>query len=343
MKHASCLITLLLFGLCVPANSVPVAAFNLRKLIEDSDVVVMGSISSVTKKGPKSIQINGTPQEAIEMIGEIKVDKILKQSSQQPEQIAFTFYYPLKAIPFEGVTPNTYRILFLRHGPNGLEFTNPYYPSVVSMPGGIARGSPLDFVLERLSAVLSSTSSSTEEKSKAIVRLLDVYEPAATDALKVAARGDLDLNLKLTAVAGLLRRNETAVMDIAEDHLMHPSGGVYSWVQESLAGSLAGLRDPATIPSLSRLLHAPGVQTRRSAAYALFDMKAQTAIEPLSTALDDSDQDVRYIAVIGLADLLGVSDWRPLRDEFNENESKYVGYWKKWTNIQFPKNGSRRN
>ena len=48
-------------------------------------------------------------------------------------------------------------------------------------------------------------------------------------------------------------------------------------------------------------------------------------------ALDDSDADVQYDAVMALAAIAGASpENAPARDIFNQDPAKYVGYWKNW-------------
>ena len=90
------------------------------------------------------------------------------------------------------------------------------------------------------------------------------------------------------------------------------------------------------MPSLTRLLGAQETETRRAAAAALAHSGSRAALEPLSLALNDADAQVRYNAVVGLADLTGQSDWRPNMDVFQSEEDKYLAHWKDWALKRIP-------
>jgi hypothetical protein len=51
----------------------------------------------------------------------------------------------------------------------------------------------------------------------------------------------------------------------------------------------------------------------------------------LVQALFDTDREVQYQAVIGLAEIAGAeSEWSPATDTFNQNPQKYLDYWRDW-------------
>jgi HEAT repeat protein len=67
---------------------------------------------------------------------------------------------------------------------------------------------------------------------------------------------------------------------------------------------------------------------------ALRNIKTETAIKPLAGALDDSDWEVRWGAVMGLAAIAGPdkdgNSWYPAYDAFKENERLYLDHWREW-------------
>jgi len=69
---------------------------------------------------------------------------------------------------------------------------------------------------------------------------------------------------------------------------------------------------------------------RRAAAAALRHTQADGAIGPLSMALEDSDREVRYQAVLGLATITGQNEWSPTLDQFEREEQHYLSYWREW-------------
>ncbi len=67
---------------------------------------------------------------------------------------------------------------------------------------------------------------------------------------------------------------------------------------------------------------------RRAAAHALREIRTDAAKGPLSAALNDSDQMVRYDAVLGLSEINGDFSHAPSVDLFKREERKYLSYWR---------------
>jgi HEAT repeat protein len=84
------------------------------------------------------------------------------------------------------------------------------------------------------------------------------------------------------------------------------------------------------VPTLATLLKQGDVRVRRAAALALVNTASPSALAPLAQALDDRDHEVRYLAVIGLAEITGQNDWRPSADTFREREADYLSHWEQW-------------
>ena len=117
---------------------------------------------------------------------------------------------------------------------------------------------------------------------------------------------------------------------MVEDNLMNPSSNTEEYLLANLGYALEGIKDPRAIPTLRRLLGARQVEARRGAAAALRNMRMADAIEPLLVALEDRDRDVRYQAVIGLAEITGQNEWGPSVDLFQHDEKPYLAHWREW-------------
>ena len=72
-------------------------------------------------------------------------------------------------------------------------------------------------------------------------------------------------------------------------------------------------------------------RARRAAASALRHTEADSAIASLLQALEDTDQEVRYQAVLGLATITGETEWGPSLDSFAREEQRYLAHWRQWT------------
>jgi hypothetical protein len=50
----------------------------------------------------------------------------------------------------------------------------------------------------------------------------------------------------------------------------------------------------------------------------------------LSKLLYNSDKEIRYEAVMGLAEITGQGSWGPAVNIFNSDEQRYLTYWREW-------------
>jgi len=93
---------------------------------------------------------------------------------------------------------------------------------------------------------------------------------------------------------------------------------------------LKGSEIHPAIPALVRMLVGGDAETMRVGSAALGHTRSPSALEPLSTALDDSDVEVKYNAVISLAEITGRAEWRPSKSALLEDPQRYLGCWKDW-------------
>jgi HEAT repeat protein len=146
-----------------------------------------------------------------------------------------------------------------------------------------------------------------------------------------------DENIKLEAEAGLLRHNDFSVLDQVEGTLLESPAGIPDNSVLLLSSAIRdGIRDAKAVPILARLLSAFDSRVRRAAAHALRETHAASAMGPLSIALNDSDQMVRYDAVLGLSEITGDLSHAPSVDLFKRGESDYLTYWREQTGTKTP-------
>jgi len=79
---------------------------------------------------------------------------------------------------------------------------------------------------------------------------------------------------------------------------------------------------------LEELLGSSSVYMRRGVTFAFMRMKSPDAVNGLRNALGDSDFQVRYDAVVGLAEIIGETAWRPSARDFRSDEIKYLSHWR---------------
>jgi len=310
-------------------SGTPIPSLNLESLATQSDVIAVGEIQDVYPVATQSMEIRGSEVPTQILVARMRPDRVLK--GPVAEFLQFRFVLPQFGMGYRGVTAHSYRVVFLKRNDDGLELTSPYYPSFPAMPGyqNAGRG-PLNSVVAEIAAVLESPGALETARTEAVWALRSATSTApALHALKVAADSDPSTTVKLSSVAALLAHGNMSQLATAEVALGNPS--VPDNLRQNLASAIyEGVRDPAAIPALTRLLATRDVRVRRAAAMALRNTGSADATRGLITALRDVDPEVRYYAVIGLAEITGQTDSRPLQATFLENEELYIGHWKSW-------------
>lgn len=312
--------------------AIPLPPLDLAALTKKSSLIAVGRVTSVRDDGTETVSIQGQSFPAKRRLAELQVIRLLKGQTAN-QVIYFEFVTTTIYLGFGDVFTNQTGIFFLVPKPShGLTLTvsDNYYPFVVAaMTAPKASGSEYEQVIAEVSNVLTSPQTTPDEKMKAISVLDPIITPDTTASLRSAA-GSSNLNVRLRAVSALLKRNDITKLDIAEKTLLQNPKGADPNMISRLASSLHGIKDTKAIPPLTRLLDSSHIEVRRSAAYALRQMGISAVIKPLTKALYDNNQEVRYQAVIGLAIITGQYSQGPSVDRYAANEQQYLTYWRDW-------------
>jgi hypothetical protein len=310
-------------------DATPVPILNLAKLVEQADVVAMGTVLAISDVGSTSVGgANGAIQ-ARSMLGELQVDHVLKGPAEIGS-LQFRFAQPDVFIGYGGVGVDSYRMFFLKRNGGRYEFVSPYYPSVVALSGNVVTsGRALDKVVEAVASVVESESASVDLRREAIHVLWGIAGPVPGAAFRSALR-NADPVVHLTAAAALLAVNDVTAVPIAEEALLRPYVDSQSELLHNLRVAISqGLRDPVAAPALGRLLSAD-VETRRAASSALRRMRSESALKFLVSALDDPDMRVGHNAVMGFAETTGQTEWGPSIPAFQADQERYRQHWRDW-------------
>lgn len=322
---------LLLIGICVGGkiSSTPIPALDLEALTSQSDVIAVGEIQEADTVTTRNVEVRGNTMAAQIVEARMRPDRVLKGSGNQ--FLTFRFELPQFGMGYRGVAAGLYRIVFLKRSENGLELTSPYYPSFPAAPEhSNTSNQPFDGVVAEIAGVLELHGASEAARTEAVWALRTVTGTrSALHALELAAASDPSIKVKLSSAAALLAHGDMSPLASAESALANPS--IPDDLRQNLASAIyEGVRDEAAIPTLTRLMAIQDVRVRRAATMALRNTGSANAAGALLTALQDTDEEVRYYAVIGLAEITRQTDWRPLRSTFHENGKLYVDHWKNW-------------
>jgi HEAT repeat protein len=225
---------------------------------------------------------------------------------------------------------HAYGLFFFRLSDAGIwEFTNPYDSWI---PSARAVNSIGDTALDRVISVLNDTisvpDSTRDQKTIALRYLQHSKSSASTVALRITLSNP-DPALRARAAGALMQRGDGSGLEVVKRLFLPGPQPLPDNLEETIPNAMAlGLRDPMFIPDLEELLDSSSKYMRRGVAAALMRTGSPRAINGLGKALGDSDSDVRYYAVVGLAEITAEQRWRPNMDEFKSDEGKYLSYWK---------------
>jgi len=290
----------------------------LSASVQSADVIVIArATSSVQTLSPVTMTVN------LSILDTLKGADI-------PKEVTITFAARGYARNWGPLRTST-RLVFLQRRGGALGIPDPSYVSLPAVESPLPDGNdPLSAVISEEKQVLASSEVSESEKREAINSLGTSLDPRATVALRQAL-SDPAKDIQLEAISRLAQRGDATSLSSAADTLIAPPQNLPEFTLQSLrVGIREGARTEAFVPRLAELLNAKENETREAAAEALRHIGSQSSREPLVRALSDSDQWVRYQAVVGLATMVGDHDYLPNIPDFRKDELKYTTHWKQW-------------
>ena len=303
---------------------------DLKLLCNQADLIAVGEVAGIRTDGlPTSIEISGQTIKAMPMAVELRVQDVLK-GKLDTARLVFKWWLPPPSV-YRGIGPGQFGVFFLRNAHDNYEILDLYHP-FVSAGAPKTAGSCFDMVISELAFTIASNEATSRTKKDAFDALNSVQESSATDALKTAEQVG-DASTRMLATASLLERGEMDRIGPAAAFPLSLDSDVDGYVAMRLRIAIEKTgTDPKAIPTLIRLLGAPDVRTRRTAAMALRVNRSEAAIGPLTGALEEDDREVQYQAVIGLAEITGtVGKWAPAHDTFLHDPQSHLDHWREWT------------
>jgi hypothetical protein len=308
-------------------------------MTDGADAIAVGRVIAVEERGPAIAQTSNGQFAARTMVATLEVERLLKGRSTGA-RVDFTFLVPEEMVGYWPIGRGQFGVFFLRQLGPGYEIFDPYHPFVEAVPGTPAvNGSAFEKVIGEMAGVLASSQASDDSRILTVHALDQTAGAQSTAALLQGARQQNE-DVRLRSMAALFRRNNLAFLDEATGLLLHPPSSVNPDLLDDMSlGIGAGVTSAKATPSLVRLLAAPRVETRRSAALALRLIGGGDAVRALAGALFDSDRRVQYEAISAVASFTGQNDWNPdMRDYMNKSTEPYLTHWRQWaeSNQQIP-------
>ncbi len=264
------------------------------------------------------------------MIADLQVLRAIKGRVEK-SVLTVSYFVPEVPMAYSGVAVDDVGVFFLRHDNNQYRFTSVYYPFLLASKrcAGNAEA-PLRSLVSEFQCALNDADATSIRHLAVVDALNSIRTEDATVLLKLASASP-EPAIRWRAIASLLLRNDITELNVAVTVLTGSSGSGLENTSHNLAFAIAaGVRNPEAIPSLRRMLHSTDVIVRRASAEAMRSMRSATAIDGLIELLNDSDPQVRYFGVIGLAEITGDDEWAPSTDYFIQNEAAFLLHWREW-------------
>jgi hypothetical protein len=113
-------------------------------------------------------------------------------------------------------------------------------------------------------------------------------------------------------------------LNLPNDSLVH--------MQYALANEISTIRDPVYLPVMERLMDLPSQMMRMEILGGIRAIGSPQSAPTFLKALDDSDNDISFIAMQSLFELAGGGpiDWVPSFEQFRENRPYYAATCRGW-------------
>jgi HEAT repeats len=347
-------LALLKGGLTTSAMAQPRPTPNVQRWVDESIVIVKGRVLYVHEIGTKGLGASMSRT----MSASVQVDSVLKGNvNGSAITIEFQESHGTNTIfPNEyELRPDQYALLFLTGGQNGRYlFADPYTGAMPITSDRVPAAETAHTTEGSVEAVLFASLSDPDRNvaETALQQVGNLNKVRSTEALRKIATSS-DPAFQSLAYAALINLGDYSLLDqaikFAEEHVDQMDGIPYAIdligdkrIREaSKVPGGAGLEcssktglpfDRSVLPLLHSLLSSPNTDLRRSSVHALRGICDPSSARFMVRALDDSNRDVQYDAMMMLGAL---EDYpanlpAPATGLFNENPADYLNVWKRW-------------
>jgi hypothetical protein len=315
------------------SGAVPAAA--LEHEIATADVIVVGTVTSVSDSDVPLSPVSSQAEPAKDQLRVAELAVLRNLAGEHTANTVAVLFLVGKAPSrhWMELTQDQTVLLFLRSAGSAyvpvVPTGNPLQslPEIAPPPAGSSRTQAVAHELEEIILTAGSKYAANLIVQATLARismrcgldydLLDT--PAFQDPIKRAAW-----------VAIALAEGEIKALEEVTALFVHQAQPPVDTLWNLIVQKVSEVREPAARPQLATLLRNPKVELARAAAVALRQLHDHAAQPNLIDALDNADQEVRYQAVMGLAELEPTVEAGPSFELYRLDESRYIRLWKQW-------------
>jgi hypothetical protein len=321
------LLTAFAFGIELLANPAPVPGTQpLGPVFEAADLVCDCVVVSTKTIDEEWVQATvGNPILRRHMTAIVEVEDIYRSSARSTKDIAVGYDGDMLRAGERGV-------FFLKSAKAGYIFADQFLG--VTACGSLAPRPESLGLLKLQLALVDVLSGSTREDQINAMRLLqgfDVLEERSLSSV-AALTTSADPETALTALAVLLKGRVPGSVERLKTYLDGYQGAATPIALLSIGSDLGQVNNTSALRAVEALASSRYLSIRFGAMNALRRLRDPLSIPVLIERLSDSDDNIRYLAVITLAEISGkTGDYAPSMYLFDKNPSFYVNLWKEWT------------
>ncbi|MEO8207036.1 MAG: HEAT repeat domain-containing protein [Chthoniobacterales bacterium] len=187
--------------------------------------------------------------------------------------------------------------------------------------------------------ILHSPNASESMKLNALMDIHRIPTEESTRLFQEAVKEQTP-PLNILAAIYLVERGDPSPLPVLEPILMKSGKLPLTSGFVRIDFALSHIKNPETIPTLTRLMKSSDPKVREGAANALRGMKNNSATPALISGLYDDDSEVRYHSLMGLYENQNndqaKESWGPTFKTFEQNEAHYLDHWKEWAKTWKP-------
>jgi hypothetical protein len=315
--------------------SSPVPADDLAHQIASADLIVVATVTKIgdTREPVSLVSPEARPDDDLLRMAELAVVRTLAGGHDSDTVRVFFLVGKAPSRPWIELTQGQTVLLFLRSAAGA------YVPVA-------AAGNPIQTLPSTASPPVGA--SRTQAVAHELEQIILTAAPGAALSLLVQAtraraglQGDVDLHLLGTpALQYGVRRTAWVSIALAEGKIevlsevaplfAAPVTDAPEALRSLLIQKLSEIRTPAARQQLAALCQNARVDLARAAASALRQLHHPATIPDLIELLNNADLEVRYQAVMGLAELEPGVEAGPSFEVYHSDESRYLQRWKQW-------------
>lgn len=315
--------------------SYPVSLGPASSLIDSSDLVAKGEV-----KNKKEVGLIELPYGKYKrVLALFHMDRVIKgkEIAKDGDEINIELFESVTGrVRFEQLSQGEYCIVFLKSEAGNLRFHERVSKS--KLPAlrekskiRFAEDSPKHRLVEELINIALSDEYKIAHEAIEELSVLGIKE---TIPYLKQLEGVKDSVVKGQSFAARIELGDFSCINDAVHYIEQVSSESGLEVQKAksaICSAIETIRDSKIVSQLNILTEHPDELLRKSVVYALRSIHDLSSVPYFIRRLRDSNPDIRYNAVMGLAEATKkYQEWAPAIDTFHKDETQYIQRWEAW-------------